>query len=150
MNKTFLIKGKYYKENCFPGLNDLLREAQRSSFSYNRMKRAYEDIVILNARKSLKGWKARSKVQLNITWGEKKKGQKRDFDNIVAAGRKIINDALVKAKFLEDDKPQFLGYGENNFVYSDVPFIEIEIEEIEGIEETESEDHGRNVGKRRD
>ena len=62
-----------------------------------------------------------------IVWGEKNKGVKRDFDNVVAAGRKIINDALVKSETLKDDNPNYLMYGRNKFVYTDKPFIEVRI-----------------------
>ena len=48
----------------------------------------------------------------------------------LAAGRKIINDALVKTETIKDDSPKYLGYGTNTFVYTDVPFIRVEIEEV--------------------
>ena len=130
IGKYFIIKGTYYNEKCFPGLNDLLHEAERHPKAYNKMKRDYEFIAINAIRRYLRGYKAQGKIALHYTFGEPNKGQKRDYDNIVAAARKIINDALVKTKTIQDDNPNYLGYGTNKFVYTDTPFIRVEIEEI--------------------
>ena len=129
--KTFEIKGTFFKENCLPDLNNLLSEATRHPMAYASMKRQMETVVINAVRMQLKGWQATNRVRLDITWGEKVKGSLRDYDNVVSAGRKIINDALVKTKTIADDNPRFLGYGNNEFVYTDKPFIRVEIVEIE-------------------
>lgn len=129
VNHFFEIEGRYYKENCLPGLNDLLREAERHPMAYNRMKKQMEYIVMACIRRDLKGWKPTSKISLDITWGEKNKGARRDFDNVVAAGRKLINDSLVKSGTIKDDNPNYLMYGRNRFVYTDKPFVRVEIRE---------------------
>ena len=129
-NKSFEIKGTFFKENCLPDLNNLLSEATRHPMAYASMKRQMETVVINAVRMQLKGWKATKRVRLDITWGEKNKGTLRDWDNVVAAGRKIINDALVKTDTIHDDNPHYLGYGTNTFVYTDKPFIKVEIVEI--------------------
>lgn len=129
--KSFEIKGTFFKENCLPDLNNLLSEATRHPMAYASMKRQMETVVINAVRMQLKGWQATNRVRLDITWGEKVKGSLRDYDNVVSAGRKIINDALVKTKTIADDNPRFLGYGNNEFVYTDKPFIRVEIVEIE-------------------
>lgn len=130
-NHTFRIDGKFYKENCLPGLNDLLREAERHPMAYNRMKKEKEFIVMSCIRRDLKGWKPHGKISLDITWGEKDKGQRRDFDNVVGGGRKIINDALTKSGTIVDDNPCHLLYGRNRFVYVSEPFVEVQIVEEE-------------------
>ena len=127
---SFEIRGCWWKENCMPTLNDVLHEATRHPMAYNKLKRDMEWVTIGAIRKDLKGWKATKRVRLDITWGEKNKGTLRDFDNVVAAGRKFINDALVKTSTIEDDNPKYLGYGNNEFVYTDKPFIKVEIVEI--------------------
>lgn len=124
---TFEISGRYYKDNCLPSLNDLLHEATRHPQAYNRLKSDMERVVIASARKQLGGWKPNYRVKLDIVWTEKLKGRKRDYDNIVAAGRKIINDALVKAGYLVDDSPIYLGYGNNIFMYGETPSIRVRI-----------------------
>ena len=128
---TFELNGCFHCENCLPDLNDLLRVAVRHPKSYGEFKGKMESEVINAVRMQLKNWKADTRVRLDITWGEKVKGPLRDLDNVVSAGRKIINDALVKTKTIADDNPRFLGYGKNNFVYTDKPFIKVEIVEIE-------------------
>lgn len=131
--KAFTIKGTYYGDKCFPGLNDMLHEAERHPKAYNDMKRQYQFLAINAIRRDLRGYKAQGLVRLHYTFGEPRKGNKRDYDNIVAAGRKIINDALVKAGTIKDDSPKYLGYGSNSFEYVDVPYIRVEIEEVENV-----------------
>lgn len=135
-NRTFKIVGTFYKENCLPGLNDLLREAERHPMAYGKMKKEMEFIVMASIRRDLKGYKPSKKCRLDITWGEKSKGAKRDFDNVVSAGRKIINDALTKSGTIKDDNPNYLLYGKNKFVYTDKPFVRVEIVEVEYDTET--------------
>ena len=131
--KTFIISGRYYGDKCFPGLNDLLHEAERHPCAYNKMKKDFTMITVNAIRRHLKGYKAEGRVILHYTFGEPKKGKKRDYDNIQSAGRKIINDALVKAGTIKDDSPDYLDWGSNAFVYTPgEPYILVEIEEIEG------------------
>lgn len=131
ITKSFIITGAHYGNKCFPCLNDMLSEAARHPHAYGRMKRDYEMIAINAIRRQLRGFKATGLVTLHMTFGEPEKGRKRDYDNIVAAGRKIINDALVKTETIKDDSPKYLGYGTNSFEYTSVPFIRVEIEEVE-------------------
>lgn len=126
----FTVNGTNYKQNCLPGLNDLLREAERHPMAYNRMKRQMEAIIMASIRRDLRGWKPSKVCRLDITYGEKNKGTKRDFDNVVAASRKLINDALVKSGTLKDDNPNYLLYGKNKFVYTSEPFVRVEIVEV--------------------
>lgn len=124
---VFRIEGTHWKENCLPSLNDVLAEATRHPKAYWRLKTSMEQVAMSAIRKDLKGYKATKRVSLDIIWGEKNKGTRRDFDNVVAAGRKIINDALVKSGTIKDDNPTYLMYGRNKFVYTDKPFIEVRI-----------------------
>lgn len=128
---SFRIEGNYFNEKCFPGLNDLLRSAEKFPKDYNDMKRKYERIAMNSIRRDLKGWKAKTLISLDITWGEPKHGQLRDQDNVIGAGRKIINDALVKTNTVIDDNPRYLRYGRNRFIYSNKSFIEVEIREVQ-------------------
>ena len=149
---SFQICGAFYPFNkptkTFPGLNDLLREAERHPMSYNRMKRDYENVAINAIRVSLRRWKPTGVVIPHYVFGEPEKGQKRDYDNIASAARKIINDALVKSGYLKDDSPTYLEYGTNTFVYTLVPYIKVYLEEKEvkeneqGLDSTTSSDSG--------
>lgn len=119
------IKGKHYKDNCFPSLNNLLSEATRSPYAYNKMKRDLEEVVRNTIIKDLGSWKAPCRVAIHMEFGEKNKGQLRDQSNITAAAYKIIEDALVKSKVIEDDRPTFVQYGQQHFVYVDEPYIKV-------------------------
>lgn len=127
----FTITGIHHKDNCLPSLNDLLSAAERHPMAYNRIKRDMEWEVTRAIRRDLMGWKPETRVALDIVWGEKAKGKTRDYDNVVAAGRKIINDALVKNNVIKDDNPVYLGYGNNEFVYTDKVFVSVTFREIE-------------------
>jgi Holliday junction resolvase RusA-like endonuclease len=126
---TFEIRGRHWKDNCLPSLNDVLAEATKHPKAYWRLKTSMEQIVIASIRRDLGGYKPSKRISLDIVWGEKNKGVKRDFDNVVAAGRKIINDALVKNGTLKDDNPKYLLYGRNKFEYADEPFVRVIIRE---------------------
>lgn len=126
---TFRITGTHWKENCLPSLNDLLSEMGRHPMAYNRLKTNLERVVISAIRHDLGSWKAEKRVRLYILWGERKKGVKRDFDNITSGGKKIINDALVKSGVLKDDSPKYLLPSKDQFVYTDKPYIEVIIRE---------------------
>ena len=128
---TFYIRGTHWKENCLPSLNDVLAEATKHPKAYWRLKTSMEQVVISSIRRDLGPYKASKRVSLDIVWVEKNKGVKRDFDNVVAAGRKIINDALVKNGTIKDDSPKYLLYGRNKFEYADEPSIKVIIREEE-------------------
>ena len=127
----FIIKGAYYGDKCFPGLNDLLHEAERHPKAYNTMKQQYQMLAVNAIRRYLRGFKAQGLVIPHYKFCEPLKGNKRDYDNIAAAGRKIINDALTKTGTIKDDSPNYLGYGTNTFVYDDEPYIEVVLEMVE-------------------
>lgn len=129
----FILKGAYHSNKCLPDLNDIISMAWRNPKTYGRWKHGFEALIINSAHLGLKRWKPKSRVRIDITWGEPKKGQKRDFDNIVA-GRKFLNDALVRANILQDDSPKYIAYGNNEFVYTDgEPFMDVTIVEIEDL-----------------
>lgn len=123
--KRFVIEGAFYGDKCFPGLNDMLHEAERHPNAYNKMKKHYETLAVNAIRRHLKGFKASGIVVPHYEFGEPKKGKKRDYDNIASAARKIINDALERTGTIHDDSPRYLGYGTNKFVYSDTPYIDV-------------------------
>lgn len=128
---TFEIRGTHWKDNCLPSLNDVLAEATKHPKAYWRLKTSMEQVVIASIRRDLGGYKPSKQVALDIVWGERNKGVKRDFDNVVSAGRKIINDALVKNGTLKDDSPKYLLYGRNKFEYASEPYIKVIIREVD-------------------
>lgn len=130
ITKSFIITGAYYGDKCFPGLNDMFHEACRHPKAYNQMKQQFQMLTVNAIRCQLRGFRAQRLIRLNMTFGEPRKGNKRDYDNISSAARKIINDALVKTGTIKDDSPKYLWDGNNTFKYTDVPYIRVEIEEV--------------------
>lgn len=68
-------------------------------------------------------------VYIRYHWIEPNK--KRDLDNISSFGRKVIQDALVKTKVLQNDGwANIVGFCDSFSVDKNNPRIEIEIEEV--------------------
>ena len=112
-----------------PNLNEYIEACRRNKYKANKMKREAEDLVMLCARQQLRGWKARGPVMMYYLWVEK--DRRRDKDNISGYGRKIIQDALVKAKFLKNDGWNDIeGFADDFAVDKGRPRIEVVIEEI--------------------
>lgn len=128
---TFKIDGKYYKEKCFPGLNDYLHEIGRNPLAGGRMKDKCMNIAIASIRRDLRGSKVKPPVKLHYIFYEPIKGQKRDVMNIFAMADKCIEDALVKTKVLEDDSPKYVLNTTHEFRYANDPGIVVIIEEVE-------------------
>ncbi len=110
-----------------PGLNDYIDAERRNKYLGAKMKREAEEVIILAAKTQLRGVKLTRPVTMHYTWYEKDK--RRDKDNITF-GRKLVQDALVKAKILRND-----GWGEIDRFYDDFavdpknPRVEVVIEE---------------------
>lgn len=94
MGNRMIIKGR------LPGLNEYIDACRRDPRKGNREKREAEEIVIWSAKASLRG-KIPTPCIMHYTWYEPNK--KRDLDNISGFGRKIIQDALVNARYLPGD-----------------------------------------------
>lgn len=129
-NRVLKIQGCFYGNNCLPSLNNLLADAMRNPKAYNTTKRQMEFVVINAIRLQLRGYKATRQVQLHFEFGERNKGVKRDYDNILASASKIICDALVKAGTLQDDSPKYLLPSTSEFHYVDKPYIFVTIKEV--------------------
>lgn len=111
------------------GLNEYIEAERRNKYKAAQIKREAEDLVMLCARQQLRGWKARGPVMMFYFWVEK--DRRRDKDNVSGYGRKIIQDALVKGKFLKNDGWNDIeGFADDFAVDKGNPRIEIVIEEI--------------------
>lgn len=112
-----------------PGMNEYISAERTNRYEAAAMKREAEKLVIYAARSSLRGWKAKGPVMMHYLWVEK--DRKRDKDNISGYGRKIIQDSLVKAKFLRNDGwNDIVGFTDSFGVDKGNPHIEVIIEEI--------------------
>lgn len=117
-----VIRGK------LPGLNEYIDACRREPRLGNRMKREAEDLVIWSAKASLRG-KIQTPCVMHYTWVEP--NRKRDLDNISAFGRKVIQDALVRAKYLSGDGwAHISGFTDTFQVDRKNPRIEVTFEEV--------------------
>lgn len=130
-DKVLVLNTCWHGNNILPSLNNLISEAERHPMAYNKLKKQLEFCVINCCRLQLRDWKATKKVQLHYEFGERNKGVKRDYDNISASARKIVQDAMVKGGYLQDDAPKYLAPSTDEFHYVDKPYIKIYIKELE-------------------
>lgn len=122
MNYKFTIKG------TLPGLNELIEAERRNRFIGAKLKKQYE-AVVMRAARSLGNVEFEEPVYMVYHWYEK--DRRRDKDNICAFGRKVIQDALVKARFLRNDGwKNIAGFEDRFYVDKERPRVVVEILEV--------------------
>lgn len=122
MNYKFTIRG------TLPGLNELIEAERRNRFIGAKLKKQYE-AVVMRAARSLGNVEFEEPVYMVYHWYEK--DRRRDEDNICAFGRKVIQDALVKARFLRNDGwKNIAGFEDRFYVDKDKPRVVVEILEV--------------------
>lgn len=120
--KKLVIRGR------LPGLNEYIEACRRNPYKGNQMKRDAEEAVFW-ALKTAKLGTIPTPCRMAYTWYEPNK--KRDMDNVSAMGRKVIQDALVKAKLLPGDGwAHIAGFSDDFQVDRKNPRIEIEFLEV--------------------
>lgn len=118
----FTIRGR------LPGLNEYITAERTSRYKGAEMKRQSE-AAVLHAARSLGKWRADGKVHMVYRWYEE--NQRRDKDNVSSFGRKVIQDALVRGKYLTNDGWKDIADFEDRFaVDRKNPRIEVEIWEV--------------------
>lgn len=121
MNCKIIIPG------LLPGLNEYISAERTNKHIAAKMKRQTEELVIYIAR--AKHIKFNQPVHITYRWIEK--NRKRDKDNIAFA-KKFVQDALVKAKVLENDGWQHItGFTDLFEVDPKNPRVEITIQEVQ-------------------
>lgn len=112
-----------------PGLNDYINEERRHRQYGAKMKREWQDNVILVLKRQIRG-KFKRPVYMRYLWVEK--DRRRDKDNISSFGRKVIQDALVQVGVLHNDGwDAIAGFSDEFTVDRKNPRVEIIIEERE-------------------
>lgn len=113
-----------------PDLNTIIAESKRGRGKwqpYNEIKQEHTNIVAWIAKSEIK--KQLKKIDLEITWICK--NRRKDKDNIMAGGLKMILDGLVAAGVIENDGWSEIGSINNHFeVDKDNPRVEVEIREV--------------------
>lgn len=124
MEYKFIIKGR------LDGLNDYTGASRTNPYKGNKMKADNEKIVMYAIREQLRRLHIEKPVMLKFAWYEPNK--KRDHDNVSSFGRKVIQDALVKCKVLQDDSWKFVtGFTDDFYCDKENPRIEVLIVEQE-------------------
>jgi Holliday junction resolvase RusA-like endonuclease len=117
-------------EGRLSGLNDYQYKCRSHWSKGNELKRHEIGVVSAYILTQLRNVHINKKVRVHYTWYEK--DRMRDLDNISSFGRKVIQDALVEMKVLEDDGwKHVVGFTDNFEVDKQNPRIEVVIEEIE-------------------
>ena len=123
MTVKFTIRG------TLPGLNDYIAAERTSRYQAASMKKQCETIV-MHAARSLGKWQPEGPVYMVYHWYEP--NRRRDKDNISGFGRKVIQDALVRAKILRNDGWNDVeGFSDEFEVDKRNPRIVVELTEVD-------------------
>lgn len=118
----FVIYGK------LPGLNDYIAAERTNRYKGAAMKRQAE-AVALHAARALGSYRPRGRVRMVYRWYEE--SRRRDKDNVSAFGRKVIQDALVRGGWLQNDGwADIDGFADVFAVDRKNPRIEVELYEV--------------------
>lgn len=124
MKYKFVISGR------LNNLNDYTNACRTHRQKGNNMKRKNAQKVLQVIYEQLPRVRIEKPVTVTYTWYEK--DRRRDLDNVSSFGRKVIQDALVKAGVLRNDGwKEIRGFSDRFAVDADNPRIEVEIEETE-------------------
>lgn len=123
------MKAKLILPFTFPGLNDYIDAERSHRQKAAKMKREWQNAVMFCIRRQIRE-KFTRPVHMRYLWVEK--DRRRDKDNVAAFGRKVIQDALVKARVLENDGwANIVGFSDAFEVDKKRPRVEVEIVEID-------------------
>lgn len=112
------------------GLNKFIGANRSNSCAGNNMKKRNERIAGKSIESCLHGVKIESPVFMGYIWYER--DMRRDLDNVSSFGRKVIQDALVKAAILKGDGWKYVvGFSDRFEVGKENPRIEVLIREVE-------------------
>lgn len=119
---------KFTIHGTLPGLNDYITAERTNRYKGAAMKKQCEAIV-MHAARSLGKMQFERPVRMVYRWFEP--SRRRDKDNVSAFGRKVIQDALVRARVLQNDGwAQIDSFEDQFFVDRKAPRIEVQIYEV--------------------
>lgn len=122
MKYLLIIHGK------LNNLNDYIKAMNRSRYEGSDLKSKNEAKVMQEIYRQFGRLRITKPVRMQYTWYEPNK--QRDKDNISSFGRKVIQDALVKTKVLQNDGwKNVIGFSDEFDVDTKNPRIEVLIEE---------------------
>ena len=127
-----VISGNYYKDKCFPSLNNLLAGFARSPQIGGTIKRKYKNICINDIREQLPHYKAQKPLIIHYRIFEPVHGQKRDVMNVVSMIDKCFEDGLQDCGVIPNDDPKHVLNATHDVFYIEgEPYIEIYLEEVD-------------------
>lgn len=107
-----------------PGINEYQNACRRHPLQGSAMKKqATQQVMTYLTPVTHLKWPA----QFDVVYTEPNK--RRDIDNIIGFGSKVILDAFVKAGFLPDDGPSYVNKITSQVEYGTEPMIEIYVKE---------------------
>jgi len=111
-------------------MNDYTSACRTNQYKGAKLKQKNENVVKQAIYEQLGRLRIKKPVRMLYRWYEPNK--RRDLDNISAFGRKVIQDALVDTRVLQDDGWRYVkGFQDEFYVDKGNPRIEIEIIEDE-------------------
>ena len=124
MRHTLIISGR--RDN----LNDYIRAIDANRHEGSKLKKKNQNKVIAEIYEQLGRLRIKKPVIIRYRWYEK--DRRRDLDNISSFGRKVIQDALVSTRVIENDGwKEIRGFSDEFYIDQKNPRIEVEIEVIE-------------------
>ncbi|MGC4018372.1 MAG: hypothetical protein QM793_03515 [Muricomes sp.] len=123
MTYTLIIPGR------LNNLNDYITACRANRYKGAKLKGNNEAIVLQAIYSQFGRLRLSKPVYIKYRWYEP--DRQRDKDNISSFGRKVIQDALVQSKVLQNDGwKEITGFCDDFFVDRKNPRIEVEIREI--------------------
>lgn len=124
MRYTLIIAGR------LDNMNDYTSACRTNQYKGAKLKQKNENVVKQAIYEQLGRLRIKKPVWMFYRWYEPNK--RRDLDNISAFGRKVIQDALVDTRVLQDDGWRYVkGFQDKFYVDKGNPRIEVEIIEDE-------------------
>lgn len=121
MKQKFIIRGS------LPGLNEYINAERTNRYKGAELKSRAESIV-LHSLRSLGKWRAEGPVYMVYHWYCE--DRRKDKDNISSFGRKVIQDALVRARIIKNDGwNDIIGFEDVFYIDKKNPRVVVEIEE---------------------
>lgn len=124
MRYTLIIAGR------LDNMNDYTSACRTNQYKGAKLKQKNENVVKQAIYEQIGRLRIKNPVRMLYRWYEPNK--RRDLDNISAFGRKVIQDALVDTRVLQDDGWRYVkGFQDEFYVDKGNPRIEVEIIEDE-------------------
>ena len=118
-----MIKGK------LSNLNDYITACRTNHYKGASVKKKNENIVKCAIYEQLGRLRIKGRVYMKYRWYEP--NRRRDLDNISSFGRKVIQDALVETRVLENDGWKNIdGFSDEFYTDTVNTRIELVIEEV--------------------